>query len=50
VQKDSIVRGSGNVRFNLVQDTLILPVVYEGRDPLRTLLRMARRPLPAPYR
>jgi cytochrome c-type biogenesis protein CcmE len=34
VQKDSIVRGAGNVRFNLVQDAQILPVVYEGRDPL----------------
>ena len=34
VQKDSIVRGSGTVRFNLVQETMILPVVYEGRDPL----------------
>lgn len=34
VQKDSIKRGAGNVRFNLVQESLILPVVYEGRDPL----------------
>ncbi len=39
VQKDSIVRGAGMVRFNLVQaepgkEALILPVVYEGRDPL----------------
>ncbi|MES1260181.1 MAG: cytochrome c maturation protein CcmE [Acidobacteriota bacterium] len=34
VQKDSIVRGSGTVRFNLVQEAMILPVVYEGRDPL----------------
>jgi cytochrome c-type biogenesis protein CcmE len=34
VQKDSIVRGAGNVHFNLVQDALVLPVVYEGRDPL----------------
>jgi cytochrome c-type biogenesis protein CcmE len=39
VQTNSIVRGSGFVKFNLVQaepgkDTLILPVVYEGRDPL----------------
>lgn len=34
VQKDSIVRGSGTVRFNLVQESMILPVVYEGRDPL----------------
>ena len=39
VQRDSIVRGSGVVKFNLVQaepgkEALILPVVYEGRDPL----------------
>jgi cytochrome c-type biogenesis protein CcmE len=34
VQKASIVRGAGVVRFNLVQDSLVLPVVYEGRDPL----------------
>jgi cytochrome c-type biogenesis protein CcmE len=34
VQKDSIVRASDGVHFNLVQDTQILPVVYEGRDPL----------------
>jgi cytochrome c-type biogenesis protein CcmE len=39
VQADSIVRGAGVVRFNLVQtepgkETLTLPVVYEGRDPL----------------
>jgi cytochrome c-type biogenesis protein CcmE len=39
VQKDSIVRGSGVVKFTLVQaepgkETLTLPVVYEGRDPL----------------
>lgn len=39
VQKDSIVRGAGVVKFNLVQaeagkTALILPVVYEGRDPL----------------
>lgn len=34
VQDNSIVRASGVVKFNLVQDTLVLPVVYEGRDPL----------------
>jgi len=34
VQKDSIVRGAGVVKFNLIQDALVLPVVYEGRDPL----------------
>jgi cytochrome c-type biogenesis protein CcmE len=39
VQADSIVRAPGVVKFNLVQaepgkESLILPVVYEGRDPL----------------
>ncbi len=39
VQANSIVRGSGFIKFNLVQAEegkapLILPVVYEGRDPL----------------
>jgi cytochrome c-type biogenesis protein CcmE len=39
VQAASIVRGAGLVKFNLVQaepgkEALILPVVYEGRDPL----------------
>jgi cytochrome c-type biogenesis protein CcmE len=39
VQPASIVRGAGVVKFNLVQtepgkETLTLPVVYEGRDPL----------------
>jgi cytochrome c-type biogenesis protein CcmE len=39
VQAASIVRGAGVVKFNLVQaepgkEALILPVVYEGRDPL----------------
>jgi len=39
VKQDSIVRGSGVVKFTLVQsepgkETLTLPVVYEGRDPL----------------
>jgi cytochrome c-type biogenesis protein CcmE len=39
VQPASIVRGSGFIRFNLVQaepgkQALILPVIYEGRDPL----------------
>jgi len=34
VQSNSIVRGAGKVRFNLVQEAMVLPVVYEGRDPL----------------
>src|ERR1700712_4154418 len=34
VQADSIVRTSGGVHFNLVQDAQVLPVIYEGRDPL----------------
>ncbi len=34
VQKDSIVHDGSQVKFNLVQETNILPVVYEGRDPL----------------
>jgi cytochrome c-type biogenesis protein CcmE len=34
IQKASIVRGSGVVRFNLIQDTMVLPVEYVGRDPL----------------
>jgi cytochrome c-type biogenesis protein CcmE len=39
VKQDSIVRGAGVVRFTLVQsepgkESLTLPVVYEGRDPL----------------
>jgi len=34
VQENSIVRAAGVVKFNLVQEQKILPVVYEGRDPL----------------
>ena len=34
VQSNSIVRQAGVVHFNLVQDKMILPVAYEGRDPL----------------
>lgn len=34
VQSKSIVRTAGVVYFNLVQDKMILPVAYEGRDPL----------------
>jgi len=34
VQQNSIVRSGGMVRFNLVQEAMVLPVVYEGRDPL----------------
>ena len=34
IQKASIVRVAGMVRFNLIQDKLVLPVEYVGRDPL----------------
>lgn len=34
IQQHSIVHAGSVVKFNLVQDALILPVVYEGRDPL----------------
>ena len=34
VQADSIKRSNGMVHFTLVQDKLVLNVVYEGRDPL----------------
>jgi cytochrome c-type biogenesis protein CcmE len=34
VQSNSIKRDAGVVHFNLVQDKLVLPVAYEGRDPL----------------
>ena len=34
VQTNSIVRQGNIVKFNLVQNSLILPVAYEGRDPL----------------
>lgn len=34
VQTNSIVRQGNVVKFNLVQDSLVLPVTYEGRDPL----------------
>jgi cytochrome c-type biogenesis protein CcmE len=34
VQANSIVRSNGVVYFTLVQDTTILKVAYEGRDPL----------------
>src|ERR1700753_4345340 len=34
VQSNSIVHSDGVVKFNLVQDAKVLPVVYEGRDPL----------------
>jgi len=34
VQENSIVRAGNLVKFNLVQESKILPVVYEGRDPL----------------
>jgi cytochrome c-type biogenesis protein CcmE len=34
VQTNSIVRQGNIVKFNLVQNNLVLPVTYEGRDPL----------------
>ncbi|MCU1326338.1 MAG: cytochrome c-type biosis protein CcmE-like protein [Bryobacterales bacterium] len=34
IQEHSIVRTGNTVRFNLVQESKTLPVVYEGRDPL----------------
>jgi cytochrome c-type biogenesis protein CcmE len=34
IQSNSIVHDGLTVRFTLIQDTLTLPVVYEGRDPL----------------
>lgn len=39
VQKQSIVHEAGFVKFNLVQDDKVLPVVYEGRDPLPDTFR-----------
>jgi cytochrome c-type biogenesis protein CcmE len=39
VQGDSIVREAGRVRFNLVEEKQILPVAYEGRDPLPDTFR-----------
>jgi cytochrome c-type biogenesis protein CcmE len=39
VQANSIVHTAGMVRFNLVQDKEIQPVVYEGRDPLPDTFR-----------
>ena len=34
VQENSIVHAGNTVKFNLVQESKILAVVYEGRDPL----------------
>jgi cytochrome c-type biogenesis protein CcmE len=34
VQTNSIVHQAGLVKFNLIQEKQILPVAYEGRDPL----------------
>jgi len=34
VQENSIVHMGNTVKFNLVQESKILPVIYEGRDPL----------------
>lgn len=39
VQGNSIVHAAGTVRFNLVQDKQVLPVSYEGRDPLPDTFR-----------
>ncbi|MDP9055092.1 MAG: cytochrome c maturation protein CcmE [Acidobacteriota bacterium] len=39
VQGNSIVHEAGLVKFNLVQDKQILPVAYEGRDPLPDTFR-----------
>jgi cytochrome c-type biogenesis protein CcmE len=39
VQAHSIVRQGNLVKFNLVQDNLILPVTYDGRDPLPDTFR-----------
>ncbi len=34
IQANSIVRQGSVVKFNLVQDSRVLPVMYDGRDPL----------------
>jgi cytochrome c-type biogenesis protein CcmE len=39
VQINSIVHQGTLVKFNLVQDKNVLPVVYEGRDPLPDTFR-----------
>lgn len=39
VQANSIVRNAGTVTFKLVQDKNVLPVSYEGRDPLPDTFR-----------
>jgi cytochrome c-type biogenesis protein CcmE len=39
VQTNSIVHQAGMVKFNLIQDKQILPVAYEGRDPLPDTFR-----------
>jgi cytochrome c-type biogenesis protein CcmE len=39
VQGNSITHIAGAVKFNLVQDKQILPVAYEGRDPLPDTFR-----------
>jgi cytochrome c-type biogenesis protein CcmE len=39
VQSNSIVHNAGVVTFNLIQDKQILPVAYEGRDPLPDTFR-----------
>jgi cytochrome c-type biogenesis protein CcmE len=39
VQGNSITHVAGMVKFNLMQDKQILPVAYEGRDPLPDTFR-----------
>jgi cytochrome c-type biogenesis protein CcmE len=39
VEKDSIVRDGKEVRFNLIQNELRLPVIYTGNEPLPDTFR-----------
>lgn len=39
VEKDSIVRDGKEVRFNLIQNDLRLPVIYAGTEPLPDTFR-----------
>jgi cytochrome c-type biogenesis protein CcmE len=39
VEKDSIVRDGKEVRFNLIQNELRLPVIYAGTEPLPDTFR-----------
>jgi cytochrome c-type biogenesis protein CcmE len=47
VQANSIVHEGNLVKFNLVQDKTILPVAYEGRDPLPDTFRDGAQALAA---